>query len=189
MAGDGKIEEVHDVAEADPVHEIADRPSQDEGEADLEPHALVRGTERIGRHDDEDQHRHAVQDHRLDRGIDRSEEAERGAAVSHVGQVEEASDDGARLVNVERARDDPLGPLIEKQDREGDEEVGGPVDRALLDPGKLAHAALPIGGYPRLFRTSRQRTQRPVSCASGVTFQQRSHRRPGAFSKRSERPG
>ncbi len=141
----------------------------------------MRGPQGVGRDDDEDQDRHAVQDHGLDRGVDRGEEAEGGAAVAHVGQVEKPFDDGGGLVDIEGAGDDSLGPLIEEQHREGDDEVSRPVERALLDAGEVVHAWVPRGGWPRTSRTFRQRAQRPVSSASGVTFQQRSHRRPGAL--------
>ena len=92
VAGDGEVEEVDDVAEADAVEQVADGAAEDQRQADLEPHALVRGAQRVGRDDQEDDDGDAVQEDRLDRGVDRGEEAERGAGVADVGQVEDVGD-------------------------------------------------------------------------------------------------
>src|SRR5262245_6835678 len=180
MARNREIQEVDDVPEADAVEEVADGAPENQREADLETDALVRRAERVRRDDQEDDHGHAVEQHRLERRIDRREEAEGRAAVAHIGQVEDVLDDRLRLVDVHRAGDDALRPLVQEQDGEGHRQVRAAVERRL--PKVRLHAGTSAS-------TDRQRSHRPVASASVFTFQQRSHRRPRAFKNPIRRPG
>src|SRR5262249_8201856 len=134
---------------------------------------------------------------RLQRGIDRSKESEGRSSVADVSDVEEPIDHGARLMHFEMARDDSLAPLIEDEHRQRQEQIRPAIQRALSNPppggsGRprgppaqgVRHALSLSGGGPSSARACRQRLQSPSVSASGVTFQQRSHRRPEALRKR-----
>ena len=98
-------------------------------------------------------------------------------------------DHGRRLMDLEGARDEPLRPLIEEQHGQRNDEVGRPVEGALADPGKGLHGSIFAHAGARPSSTRRQRSQRPVASASGVTFQQRSQREPLALRNRSRSAG
>ena len=72
----GEVQEVDDVAEAHPVEQVADGAAEDQRQADLQAHALVRGAQGVGRDDQEDDHGDAVQQDGLQRGVHRGEQAE-----------------------------------------------------------------------------------------------------------------
>jgi len=94
-----------------------------------------------------------------------------------------------RLADLEGPRHDPLGPLVEHQNGQGNGKVRSPVESALADSAPPAHAETPSADGKISARTARHRLQTPSASASGVTFQQRSQRRPAAFRKRTFKPG
>ena len=64
------------------------------------------------------------------------EEAEGCAGVEHVREAEEAGDDGARVADTDVVHDPELGPAVERDDDDGDDESDDAgVPQLFLDAG------------------------------------------------------
>ena len=119
------VDEVDHRAEEDAVDQVAGRAADDQRQADAGDHLVPRDAGRVEADANQRRHRDHRDHDRLERELDAVEDAERGAAVEHVGEVHHPGDDRHALVLGERRLDHRLGGLVDGDDhhRQPDFEV------------------------------------------------------------------
>ena len=111
------IDEIDDRPYHDAIDEVARRAAHDQGESDARQHLLVRETGRVQRDADERACRDNCDGNRLERKIGRVQDAERGARILNVGEIQEARHHGHALVQGKRPAHNRLRRLIEQHDQ------------------------------------------------------------------------
>jgi len=109
-----KAQEIHHFVEYKPVRQVADRPSNDEAEDDLQdPRCILHLPEDVENSDacyDGDGYEEQGPVCRRQA----LEHAEGSARVPHVDDVEEPGDDREPMADADMGVDEPLGPLVHK---------------------------------------------------------------------------
>src|SRR6266513_3240342 len=112
------VEEIDDVAEAEAVDEVADGAAEDQVEAHLQRAVGHRGTERVDHHHHEHRQRADVQQRRHEVRLRVRADAEGGAAVAHVHELEEVRHERHGVVEADARGDEPLRGAVGDEDQE-----------------------------------------------------------------------